>query len=585
MPTVDEVFQTAITVHQAGRIAEAAAGYERILAVAPKHADALHLLGVTRTQTGQPETAIDLIRRAIALNPGAAAYHNNLGGTLVEVRRYQEAIESLETALRLDPAMSGAMHNLAKALRLAGRVNEALVVAQRSVELEPQSASALNNLGTVRQELGQFAEARACFTRALQLEPQLAEAQQNMANVLRMQGHYDEALPYAEAAARLSPRWTAAWSNLGAVLSALGRVEAARASFAEALRLDPTYLEALANQAAVSQLLERFDEAWDLSRRALAIDPACVSAHFSLAQMLLMRGDFDAGWREYEWRLKLKPWEITPHQAPRWDGSPLAGRTLLVWDEQGLGDSIQFARFIPLIARQGGRIIVECHRPLAGLLRRLPDVAEVVVRGEVLPPFDLHVPLLSVPLVLGLGDQITSQQPAYLAPDPLRSAAWQRRLAGDDFKIGFVWRGRPSHQNDRLRSFRPEVLAPLAGLPGVRAYSLQLGARPEELTELSSRGSVENLAPELHELDDTAAVMRQLDLVVSCDSAPVHLAGALGTPVWVALPRGPDWRWRLERSDTPWYPSMRLFRQRVLGAWPGVAEQLETALGELLASR
>ena len=386
----------------------------------------------------------------------------------------------------------------------------------------------------------------------------------------------------------LKPDYAEAHNNLGGALSAQGNLDEAVACYRRALALKPDYAEAHNNLGGALSDLAKFDEALACYRRALRLKPDYAEAHWNQALLTLLTGDFERGWAEYEWRWKTKQlhFERRTFSQPRWDGQPLAGRTILLHAEQGLGDTIQFVRYVSLVKVRGGRVVVECQPPLLPLLADCPGIDQVVARGNPLPAFDVQAPLLSLPGILGTTlDSIPDRVP-YLRADPELAQAWRKRLeALDGFKVGIVWQGNPPFKGDRQRSIPLRQYEALARVEGVQLVSLQKGAGADQLGKLAASFPVLDLGEQLETFSDTAAVLKNLDLLISsCTSVP-HLAGALGVPVWLALPFVPDWRWLLEREDSPWYPHHRLFRQSRPGDWSEVFERIAGALRGLVATR
>ena len=323
----------------------------------------------------------------------------------------------------------------------------------------------------------------------------------------------------------------------------------------------------------------KLDEAVACYHRALELKPDYADAHLNLSLSSLLTGDFRRGWPEYQWRWKTKRWQQRDRPQPLWDGQPLQGRTILLHAEQGLGDTIQFIRYAPLVKQAGATVLVECQQPLVRLLAGCRGVDALIGRGDDLPPYDVQAPLLSLPGIFRTSLQTIPVDVPYLFADPGLIAHWRGELgpiAGA--RIGIAWRGNPEHRNDRTRSLSLRCFESLAGLPGIRLLSLQKGAGAEQLQEARDHFPVTDLGSRLEDFMDTAAVLANLDLVIACDTAVAHLAGALGAAVWVALPFVPDWRWLLDRSDSPWYPTMRLFRQRTPGDWAGVFQEIKAEL-------
>lgn len=363
------------------------------------------------------------------------------------------------------------------------------------------------------------------------------------------------------------PAHADAHNLLGSVALELGRLPLALSAIARAIRMSGR-AEYWSNLGLTYQAAGRIQQAALAFSNAIALNPDHVGARWNMSLLLLLMGDYAAGWREYEWRWRRPATPLRQCPEARWDGRPLDGAAILLHAEQGFGDTIQFLRYVPLVAAQGGRVILEVQPELRSLVQGLDGVASVHGRGDPLPPFDVECPLMSLPLAFGtLLDRVPGAVP-YLRPDPAMAARWGERLGdGPGPKVGLVWAGNPLFRGDRSRSPGLRALQPLLDLPDIRFFGLQMGAGRRDLPPAGGPSGFVDLGPEIHDFADTAAIMANLDLVVSSCTAPAHLAGSLGVPVWVALPFAPDWRWLLERADSPWYPTARLFRQPAPGDW------------------
>jgi hypothetical protein len=328
--------------------------------------------------------------------------------------------------------------------------------------------------------------------------------------------------------------------------------------------------------------LGQFEEAGAAYRQSLALNPEKSAAKVNYAGHLLLRGEYAEGWPLYEARGREAGFANRAFAQPRWNGEPLEGRRVLIHAEQGLGDSIHFIRYAELIAARGGEVIVECQQPLVELLHTSTGVREVVPAGHSLPPFDLQIPMLSQPLVFGTTPATIPNNIPYLFPEPAHRQAWQKLLHPDrkHQRVGLAWAGNPQHRRNRIRNVPLEKLLPLLALPNIDFYSLQLGAEASEVHQYPEAASLIDLTGHIQDFADTAALMSELDLIISIDSAVAHLAGALGRPVWTLLPYVPDWRWRLAGETTPWYPTMRLFRQPAIGDWDSVVQRVVHELGD-----
>jgi tetratricopeptide (TPR) repeat protein len=549
MATISQALAIAIEHHQAGRLEAAEQIYRQILRAEPNRADAWHLLGVIAHQVGKHETAVEYIGRAIGLNATEADFPSNLGAAYCALCRFPEAVACYRRALELRPDFAAAHFSLGNAWKYQGKLDEAIVCYRRALELEPDSADAHNNLGVALNDQGNPQEAAASCRRALELQPDFADAHSNLGNALRDQGKLDEAVACYRRVLDLKPNVADVHFNLGNALKDQGQ----------------------------------WDEAMVCYRRALELKPDFANARLNHSLLSLLTGDFEHGWAEYQWRWKTTQCPPRDFSQAPWDGQPLEGRTILLHAEQGLGDTIQFVRYAALVKQRGGVVVLECQRPLLSLLTSCEGIDRLVGKGEDLPAFDVQASLLSLPGIFhtALGD-IPARIP-YLFADPRLAEHWRTELSpGAGLKIGIFWQGT---SKDPARVIPLTCFEPLVGLPGVRLFSLQKEAGVEQLQEAAGRFPVTELGSRLDDFMDTAAVVVNLDLVITCDTALAHLAGSLGAAVWVAIPLVPDWRWLLDRSDSPWYPTMRLFRQERRGDWQGVFQRIEAALGQQLAGR
>jgi tetratricopeptide (TPR) repeat protein len=620
MTSTAELFAAALARHQAGQLAEAVQLYERVLAAEPDHADSLHLLGVAAHQSGRSDQAVALVEAAIMRSPGAAAYRNNLGCIWADLGHAEPAIAAYRAALELDPRYVDAHVNLAELyVRLArrevaehhyrlalaqvpnqpaawlklsvlqaerGDLAEALASVDEARRHAPGHAEPRLQRGIILYGMGCLAEAEAAFRAAAAAAPGLALAHSNLGLVLNDLGRNEEAEGACRRAIELAPSYAGAAINLGIALNGQGRFQEAEESFRAALALQPGSPAALANLGGAMLALGRPQEAASSARQAVAREADNAEAHVVLAMALLASGEFAEGWREYEWRWRAKGWSDTPRLFPQplWDGASAPGRRVLIHVEQGLGDTLQFCRYIPLAARRA-RIVFEVPGPLHRLMTTLADVETLVVAGDVLPDFDYHCPLMSLPHILGAGSETLSAAIPYLSALPGAAASWRRRRATvPGLWVGLVWAGAPrpsqplANQIDRRRSLALAQLAPLAGLLGVVLVSLQKGEAARQLADPPPGLSIIDWTDELHDLADTAALIQALDLVVSVDTSVAHLAGALGKPVWLLNRFDSCWRWLTEREDSPWYPSLRQLRQKRPGDWAEVIARLRAAL-------
>lgn len=424
-------------------------------------------------------------------------------------------------------------------------------------------------LGRSLLDAGRMRSAALQFRKALGLEPELVDAGLGLGHCLHLLGEHAEALALYERLLETFPGSAALWNNRGTLLLDLGKFPEAAESFSRALVVDPLLHDARVALATCHQALGQVDQALATCEMVLANAPEHAEAHWNRGLLLLLKGEYREGWREYEWRWRKRGFTspVRNFSQPMWRGEPAAGKTILIHAEQGFGDTLQFCRYVPLVAQRGMRVILECHPPLAPLMEVLSGVSEVVPMGAPLPDFDLHLPLLSLPLMF---DTTLANVPAIIpylaAPDNRRPIFSDVFRENQGLRVGICWAGKG--YPDPRRSCPVELLAPLAEISGPEWYSLQVGWQgplPFPMHDLTGR---------INDFADTAALMARLDLVISIDSAVAHLAGALAVPTWTLLPHAPDWRWLLEREGSPWYPSMKLFRQSASGDWQGVVDRL-----------
>jgi FkbM family methyltransferase len=516
--------------------------YTALLSRDPDNRYALRQLSNLYLERGAFEEAVPLIHRLIDHEPNLSDAHNNLGTALLALRRPSDAVRCFE----------------------------------RAIELEPNRPEFHHNLGGALQLIGRSAEARACYERAITLRPDYAEAH-NSLGVLLAANDPNEAFTCFRRALAASPTYVDAHNNMGNALLDLARCDEAIASYRQALAIRPDHAEAHNNLGMALRELNRHEEALACLEMAQAIKPDYVDAHINEGLVRLALDDYANGWKKYSWRNLKTSFGQGKKRPPRplWLGNwDISGKTILLCSEEGLGDTVQFCRYVPLVAQRGARVILAVQRPLSTLMAGLQGASVVCDQGEPVPPFDGFCPLLSLPGAFATKLETIPAAVPYLSVEPDAAARWRRRLDGDGgAKVGIVWAGNPQHRNDARRSIAAETLLPLLRVQGARWFSLQVGERAADLARLP-HGLVADLSPHLSDFAETAAAIASLDLVICVDTAVAHLAGAMGKPVWVLLPFSADWRWLRYRSDSPWYPTARLFRQPAPGDWPSVVMQV-----------
>jgi tetratricopeptide (TPR) repeat protein len=577
-----ELLATGWRWHQAGDLPRAEQAYRQLVQQEPGHAQGWYLLGSLHQAQSKLPDAIQHYQQALRLQSTFFQAEHDLGVAYLLQRHPAQAEAHFRRAVALQPGFAPAQLNLGLALLQQGRLEEALLPLREAARLQPDSADFHGGLGGVLCGLGRLEEAADSYQRALALRPGWAEAHFGLGNALCGLGRLEEAVAAYRRAVQLRPDYGEAHANLGVALRDAGRPAEAEASYHEAVRLRPQMAEAHNGLGTALLDQDRLAEAADCFHRALQLRPDDALFHFNRAIACLPLGDFENGLAEFEWRFQRPDWHCRSSPVPRWDGSSLSGRTLLMYAEGGLGDTIQFVRYARLAQEQGARVIVECQRPLVRLLARCPGIDHLVAYGDALPPHDVQAPMLSLPYCFRTRlDTIPANMPCLWA-DPALVEPWRRELAElAGFKIGIAWQG--SEDGNRAgRSFPLAEFAPLAAVPGVRLVSLQKGPGSEQVGAVAGHWPLTDLGPRLDETGgaflDTAAVMMNLDLIVTSDTSIAHLAGALGVPVWLALTKNPEWRWLLEREDTPWYPTMRLFRQKRRGEWGPVFQRIAEAV-------
>lgn len=530
---------------------------------------------------GKDEEAVAAYRRAIEFTPAASVVHYNLSLTLLRQGKLDAALGSLHRSIELRPDYSEAYNQISITLKRQGRLDQVVVYSRRAIELNPKLPEVHYGLALLFIIQQRWDDAITTCRTALSLKPDYAEAMALLSVALQSKGLISEALPFARAAVSLAPASAAAQHALGRVLAEADDTDdEAIACFRRAIAIEPAAPDAYNALANVLQRHGKYAEAIAIYERCLLVRSDHAPAYWNKSLALLSIGEFARGWAEYEWRWHCK--DLVPHprqfQKPRWDGTALGGRTLLLHAEQGFGDTNQFVRYAPLAAATGGKVILECPGELLRLLESVPGIAQVVRAGDPLPHFDVQLPLMSAPLVFGTSLETIPGKVPYLFVPPSRAKVWAARVdAYKGLKVGIAWAGRPEHKNDRRRSIPLRRFVELARLPGARLFSLQMGAAATELAEEATYGIID-LTDKIVAFADTAALVSSLDLVITVDTAVAHLAGAMGKSAWVVLQPGSDWRWLIDRNDSPWYPTTRIVRRNICEPWREFAVRMARQL-------
>jgi len=549
------MMQKAVGFHQKGQIPEAERSYQDVLALDPRHADALRLLGSLYFQWNKVGDAIGCFEKALKIQPHHPELLNNLGVALSSQGKIAEAITLYLEAVKISPNYLDAINNLANATFASEKKDGALIWLRRSVALKPDAIEMLTKLGNLLREAGQSEEACKHYQRLAELQPDDSNIHLNLGTLFHDMGKLPEALQHYE----------------------------------KALKLEPGSRDAMMNRAGLLIELNRPEEAWASYGRILSSDPHLSTAKWGKSMAMLMLGKYPDGWALYESRFDCKPMcDAVLFRASRWDGSTLEGKRLLIWGEQGLGDVLQFIRYAALCKTKGGTIIVQCREPLVRLLKNCPFIDEVVTTATK-SDFDYQIPIMSLPHVFGTTlDTIPNTTPYVFVDEETRNKWAPHFVGAKDFKVGLVWAGNPrknqldAHVIDRQRSMELALLKPLFDIKNCQFYNLQ---KEDVSAEIKANGLEEkliNLMPAVADFMDTAAIIENLDLVISVDTSVVHLAGALGKPVWILSRFGGCWRWLGNQKLNPWYPTAQIFGQPAPGDWKGSVNKVVSALQEKL---
>jgi tetratricopeptide (TPR) repeat protein len=564
-------FKSAIRCLQRGEFDKAEKLLLQITARDPKNFDANHTLGIVSTELNKFEQAEQFFKTSLSINATNPSLYKNYGFFLTKAKQFDKAIEQFDIALRLFPGFALVYSDRGNALEKLHKLDEAIADYNRAIVLAPKIFGFYYNRGNAYLRKKQLSQALSDFKRAIELNPNFVDAHCGLGNVLAELKRYDEALAaYGKA---LSVKSANAWLGRGDVFRELRRFDEAFAAYDKALALKPDLAEAWLGRGNVFRELKRFDEAFAAYDKALALEPAFAQAHYNKGLLRLSLGEMELGWAKCEYR-----WE-TPHfragkrnfLQPLWLGrSDIKDKTILLHAEQGFGDTLLACRYISKFAALGAKVILEVPSPLKSLLRGVEGVSMLIGRGEALPHFDVRCPLMSLPLAFKTTIETIPNTVPYITVRKNAVEKWREKLSAQKLKVGIAWAGNPEFGGDRDRSILLKNILPVTRIDGIKYFSLQKDLRKGDDELLNANPHIVRGEKDINDFEDTAAIMMSLDLVISSDTSIVNLAGALGRSVWVLLAYMPDWRWLLDRDDSPWYPSARLFRQPVAGDWESV---------------
>ena len=614
------LFQQAFALHQSGNIINAIEIYHQLLTLFPTNVQILFLFGTAESQRGNFLYSISLFERLLAVAPNNVEAYNNRGNALYEIKRAEEALQSYDRAIQLKPDYVEAHNNRGNALKELKRTDEALQSYDRAIQLKPDYARAYSNRGGALQELKRPDEALQSYDRAIQLKPDYVEAYYNRGNALLELKRPDEALQSYDRAIQLKPDYVGAHNNRGNALKELKRLDEALQSCDRAIQLKPDYVEAYINRGNALQEFKRPDEALQSYDRAIQVKPDYVEAYSNkgilLQQMrfleeslkcfnkalvfdhdyviaslgksetLLLMGEYSQGWHLAEWRWKSEFRSEIKYKEPLWLGrESLSGKTILVHSEAGFGDSLMLARYLPMVNQLGANVIVLTEASLIKILSTLDGVYEFIKIGDALPKFDYHCPMMSLPLAFGTTVESIPSNIPYLHADKNKTKDWRYKLGDKErVRIGLIWAGRSrgiDNKPIRKRNVNFELLAPLFDLP-IEFHVLQKEIPPSDFLLLANHPAIRHHVGDIHDFADTAALIEEVDLVLTIDTSVAHLAGALGKAFWVMLPYAVDYRWMQDGNKTPWYPNATLFRQFQIGDWEGVIREVRSGLEAMI---
>jgi len=612
-----EKIKLALAFQNSGRMQESESVFKELVEKYPVNSDVLNLIGVFYYQTARYSEAVAYMTKAIGINPLPVTFLN-LGHAFVALKNFGKAVESYQKAISLDPQYIDAYMTLGRVLSSLNHKNESILCYQQVISINPENFSAYNSLGLIYRGMDKYSEAINCYTKAIELKPDFTESVFNMANVLRISSNPDEALNYYRRAIELKPDFPEAYNNMGAVLNEKndkiqaeicykkaieinpkfvesycnlasireeqGKIEEALALCRKAIEINPSYEEAYNKIGVMLYYNKRFDEAENWYRKALIKFPDSEEIHFNLGTIQILKENFEECWQNYNYRHFKNPEQkkkLGMFRKPLWRGEPINGKTLFTYHEQGLGDSLQFVRYFPLLKQMGVNVIFKCQKPLIELFKQnYPDIeiTDDLIDENILN-FDAFLPLLNIQGAFRTNLNNIPTPEKYIEANPDKVNYYKNTFFNNDkFKLGIFWQGSANNKNDKNRSISLDFFSEFEKMENVSLYSLQKGVGEEQLTNSSL--NITHLGNTFNDFSDTAAALANLDLLITVDTAIAHLAGAMGIPTWILIPFMPCWRWFLDRVDSPWYDSVMLFRQREAGNWEEVKQRMMLALKE-----
>ena len=592
---IEKRLDQAVAFHQAGQLSKAERLYQQVLADNPRNADALHLLGVVAYQVGRHEIAVNLITHAIEIDPQQVEAYNNLGIVFKEQKKLEKSIQTYHKAIEINPDHAEAHYNLGNAYQEQGKSEKSIQAYHKAIKIQPDYAEVYNNLGIVFKEQGKLEKSIQAYHKAIEIKPNYAEAYNNLGNAYQGQGKSEKSIQAYHKAIEIKPNYMQVYNNMGNAYQEQGELKPAIQAYHKAIKIQPSSAEAHNNLGNAYQEQGELKLAIQAYHKAIKIQPNFAEAHNNLGQILLLLGNFHQGWEEYEWRWQCRnsPAGERNFPQPLWNGSNLHGKSILVWTEQGIGDEIMFANLLDSLKKIGTNIIVECEKRLVPFFQR--SFPEIQFAPRENPPnsrllnsdIDYQIPIGSLGQWLRTDeDSFKQNRQSYLTTCAEKSEQIQKRyqsLADDNILVGISWKSIGIKQRQTLsKSTALKDWTSILSQRDCHFINLQYGDTEPELEQFQAVTGLriyhdQEIDP-LQNLDDFAAQVSALDLVISTSNTTAHIAGALGKRVWTLLPYMPDWRWMLNRNDTLWYPCMRLFRQHTIGDWNDVFQRVGLAL-------
>ena len=562
--------------------------YRKAIDIKPDFIQAYNNLAAALKNLGQNEQAVACYQKMVSIQPDHAQAFNNLGLLMMNQGKLDQALKYFSNAVSIDPDMAEAHSNLADLFKFTGKLDQAINAYLQAFRINPDNSQILNNLGILYNEKADYEQEIQCYRSALHLDPQIPEIYSNLGNSFKSQGNLMEAIGCYRRTLEINPNIAEVHHLLGIALLQIDQTDAAIVSYKQAIDIKPDFVEAYGDLGNAFKDLGKLEKACQCCDSALEINSNYAPAHMGRAITRLLNGELEKAWGDYEWRFKAD--QKNAHfpeifDKSQWIGPSFSGKTLLIYSEQGLGDTLQFIRYMPAVKARGGTVIVATFESLIKLLDNCHGIDELVgltidLKSKL--DYDLSLPIMSLPHIFNTTLETIPADVPYLHADFQKQAKWRGKLVQNGFKVGLVWKGNPSHSNDRRRSLSLDCLTAITGIPGIQFYSLQKGDVTPAEEELLMQMNCIDIGNQFEDFSDTAGAIMNLDLIISVDTSVVHLAGALGRKVWTLLPFSPDWRWMLNRDDSPWYPTMRLFRQTQRGNWDSVINHIAVELEMLL---